>query len=126
MLRTARIAALSLALLPAFAAADDSVVPPTTCTRPVLPDASKPLSKPAADKLNAEVAAYQTCASSYITERRAIADQHKAIATAHGNAANVFVTGFNAYAAELEAFSKAQAARAKANAAESGDSGSKY
>ncbi len=113
MLRSVRLACISLLCLPtfAFAQADDTTVPPPTCVKPVLPAAGTALSKTAADKLNAESTAYSACAQAYIAARRTTAAKHQAIATTQANAANTFVAEFNGFVASLDAFSKAQAAK---------------
>lgn len=99
------------------AAADDATVPPATCVKPVLPDATKPLDKAGSDKLNAETKAYQVCADTYLKARRAIAAKHQAIANANAEAANGLAGEFNSYAAALEAYNNARKA---ADAAASG------
>ena len=115
MLRSARIACLALAALPAFAfaQADDSVIPAATCVKPVVPALGAKLDKKTADTLNGAVNAYAACSSAYIAERRAIAARHQAIVTAQTDAGNTYARDFNAYASALEAFSKSQAAATK-------------
>lgn len=114
MLRIARLACITLLTLPAaaFAQLDDMAVPAPTCVKPIVPAATASLSKPAADKLNAEITAYASCGDSYLKARRATTAKYQAIANAHVVAANTFATDFNAFSVELGAFSKTQAAKA--------------
>lgn len=114
--RLARLATLAALCLPtlAFAQAADVPVPAPTCSKPVVPAIGAPLSKAAAEKLNAESSAYAGCADSYIKSLRATAASHQAIANKHTEASNAFVAEFNAFGAALTAFSKARAEAAKA------------
>ena len=115
MFRSARVACLALAALPAFAfaQADDSVIPAAACVKPTLPALGTKLDKKAADTLNAAVNAYAACSNAYIADRRKIAAKHQAIVTAQSDAANNYAVDFNAYATALEAFSKSQTPAAK-------------
>lgn len=114
MIRSACLACIALLALPVLALAqvDDTVVPPIGCVKPTVPAIGTTLDKAAAEKLNAQSAAYSACGDVYRKARRASADKYQAIANAQINAANGFAAEFNEYAASLDAFGKAQAAKA--------------
>jgi hypothetical protein len=99
-----------LARAQAPAVADDATVPPATCVKPALPDATKPLEKADSDKLNAQTKAYQVCADTYLKARRATAAKHQAIANANADAANALAAEFNGYASALDAYNNARKA----------------
>jgi len=114
MLRSVRVACLTLLALPAFAfaQADDTAIPASTCIKPSVPAATITLDKAAAEKLNAESRAYASCGDAYMKARRATAEKYQQIANAQIGAANAFAADYNAFATALGDFSKAQAAKA--------------
>jgi hypothetical protein len=92
--------------LPALA--DDSVIPPPTCTKPAVPAPGTKLDKKGSDLVNANAATYQACVQAYLAERRGIAKKHEEIAKANTEASNALVKEFNGFAAGMEAFTASQ------------------
>ncbi len=124
MLRSTLVAPVALTLLLAlpafaFAQADDTLVPPSSCVKPTVPAAGTALDKAAAEKLNSESKAYSACADAYMTARRTAANKYQLIANTQINAANAFAADFNTFATALDGFSKAQAAKAASDKVES-------
>ena len=119
----------TLFALATFAAASAfaQTVPASTCERPELPSADKPLTDAAANKVNTASKAYVDCAAAYHAARKAAVDESNAvIARAQANAqANVeaankmqqeqktFLADLNANVEAREKANKAKAAAGK-------------
>ena len=97
----------------AFAQADDSAVPASTCVKPAIPAVDAAIDNKAAEKLNADVAAYSACAEAYMKARRATAEKYQGISNAHQTAANALAVEFNGWSTALNAFGAARTAKDK-------------